>query len=897
MGPQSSRKPRSAPPAAPTVAKPRKALAQITEPARARGSSAANPSLASQRIEEAPEPTKQGPLEGGNKGLTQWPRQLGKATSRTTIAVLPTAVNGTNGSSSALVRKKPTKALTTKASEDFDIFDVPLSDKELDAPQPRKPLRLGKADTTKHTSRKTAAIIQTTEANLHESDDSDTSRKRKRRGSMSSVSTVTLAPERKREKSLPQRSRKYSKNETSVRPGQVPAPEPSTANVLIDGQATVPAINKPQRTRQRTVPVLAPPAIEQGRSSPAILHGMLPERQRSKPNSLPDVVENLVVGDETMYDIPDALATPARAPQLANTGSVTPRQKALFSSILRDPSSDKTTSMPSISRLQLTDQNPPLRLETISRSKSDLTMSTQTRKTRLIDTLKHRVNSSEDEDEDEDEEDMTSDSWSQSGSVRRAVPVLREKERDEIQESSAEGHVIDPDAGPAMDSQTSQASSAFGARQKLTYAKTRSYLEESNPEDALLISMDLDDDLGLDFQKKDNISEEDEDPTGQVRAYHELKRRGQQYAFDSDMQMFIDDLSVKTGQTVRRSALLELSNKMVDEAFTSELLDSIWAQQFFRNTISNGDVIFDTATAVAIVFMLRNNPTPVVLDQISRTGILNSWMKLAENDTDIERLAKDRKMNMSRIARESVGSLRTKVLSSWTWTGPTPTKLSPQLITLKAMETLIVHSRKAGNADPFLGQDITSKLVDITLKLCQRERHGEDPGKNLLVIHVILSILESESLAVARQKERLWSGQILQQLADVIPIVFQQMAMPSVMLAVKLCMNLSNNRPEACVSFSGRAFVEPLVAFIIQKFDHIQSDRKQEDRAEIMESLILCLGAMINLAEFSENARVNTDDGKVSTETLVKIFLEGSERAAQVCPNQAVLNLPRTNPV
>ena len=53
---------------------------------------------------------------------------------------------------------------------------------------------------------------------------------------------------------------------------------------------------------------------------------------------------------------------------------------------------------------------------------------------------------------------------------------------------------------------------------------------------------------------------------------------------------------------------------------------------------------------------------------------------------------------------------------------------------------------------------------------------------------------------------------------------------------------------------------------------------------ETLDSLILSLGAMINLAELSDAARLNVDDGEEAIDTLVKIFLEGSERASQVCP-------------
>ena len=49
------------------------------------------------------------------------------------------------------------------------------------------------------------------------------------------------------------------------------------------------------------------------------------------------------------------------------------------------------------------------------------------------------------------------------------------------------------------------------------------------------------------------------------------------------------------------------------------------------------------------------------------------------------------------------------------------------------------------------------------------------------------------------------------------------------------------------------------------------------------DDLILGLGAMMNLAEFSDQARLSMVEGQSGLiDELVKIFLDGSERADQV---------------
>jgi hypothetical protein len=106
------------------------------------------------------------------------------------------------------------------------------------------------------------------------------------------------------------------------------------------------------------------------------------------------------------------------------------------------------------------------------------------------------------------------------------------------------------------------------------------------------------------------------------------------------------------------------------------------------------------------------------------------------------------------------------------------------------------------------------------------------------------------------------------------------------MLAVKLCMNLTNNKPKACQPFSAKAFVQPLMHSIIEKFQSINTGLALEKRTEVSDSLILSLGAAINLAELSDQMRLNTAD---DIETLVEIFLEGLKRASQVCTSSAMV--------
>src|SRR5205823_4554546 len=105
-----------------------------------------------------------------------------------------------------------------------------------------------------------------------------------------------------------------------------------SAASTIEAQPAPSMVDKPKRSRLRTVPVLTRPSINKGQSSPATLHSMLASGRIAKPSLIAEAPEGTTVEDETMYEIPDTLTTPVRPSSNAASGSVTPRQKALFGS-------------------------------------------------------------------------------------------------------------------------------------------------------------------------------------------------------------------------------------------------------------------------------------------------------------------------------------------------------------------------------------------------------------------------------------------------------------------------------------------------------------------------------------------------------------------------------------
>lgn len=859
--------------------------AQLPKLPRVPSPSSTNPAAPRTLRAKTPQPSELPKSIVKNGGLAQQTVGEGKAASQATASVPSDAVKAqSNGKlSTALPAKKLAGKPTAKPKQDLSVFDVPSSEDEASATVKKVPRQI-QAVKKKEPAKIPPPAFQVNQKQGSESDDSSESRKRKRGGSVSSTATVAKSTSRKKaESSVPPRSRKSQKKEGHDSPGYAPQVQTNastsrkTQSAVV--QSTASMANKARRTNQRTVPVLGPPKTIKGQSSPAMLSSMLPNRQPAKPSPIAEAPSASELDDQTMYDIPDPLTTPVRAPKASVAGSTTPRQRTLFGGLLGD-CSPPGTPMPSISSLQLTDKKPKSLIGSLSRSKSDITHSAEARKTRLIDTLKP-ADSSSDEEEDESSSEGTSELEEGQDDARNTQqPAQTPVSARPVANSASDDMDVDVQANG--ESQTSQGTSGYGMRPKLTYAMSRSYLREANPEDDLLITMDLDDDFGAHSQSRDtvSVSEDEPDAASQAQAHHELKSRGRNYVFQQEAQSMIDDISSSTSSSIRRSAMMELCTKMANETFCSQLLDSPLAHQFFRNISVGGEIIFDFAVAVVIVLILRTKPSYTVLDQVHDNGILGNLTKLLGKDADIQKIARDRKTNLSKIAKDAVMSLRSLVQQCSMWVPATTNKVTPQLVSMKAIELLVIGLRKAGNTDVLLDQQTVSQLVEIATTSDQRLKNKEGGPEDEAILLMVLSTLESVS--ATRQKQAAWPTTVLEHIAGFMPRFLDTDAAASTMLAVKLCMNLTNNKPKACQYFSAKSFIQPLILSIIERFQSLNSGAASEKRTETLESLILSLGATINLAEFSDEMRLNTDDEEQGIQVLVKIFLEGSERASKV---------------
>lgn len=765
----------------------------------------------------------------------------------------------------------------TKPLRDVDVFDLPSDDEEVSIPIPRAP-----SQTPRQASRvgekpvKISRVMsQDTSRKIpNKSTDLGSLQNRKRKGSVSLTTAHQSVAARSRETSNQQRDRKVVKREEGSSPrGEATVLLPRSTSEVAAAEATV---NKARRTRTHTIPVVNQPTMSKGQSSPAVLNRMLPNEQPSRALR-EDTAFEVPASDDTMYDIAETTRTPARPTPLRGTtsstpGSVTPRQKDLFSTLLGVSAAPKTPAS-ALASLQLTDRKPRSLLGALARSKSDVSLSGMSRKTRLLDTLKDKDVSSE-EDDSESDDDVNDSAFQEEGIDNDRTPV--QVNRSIKLKGNDSDHVVNENA--ATDSQSPQLAPGAATRPKLTYASQRSYLQEANNEDEFLMSMDLDDGWKMDSQ---TVSTDDEDgPTSQPRTHHELKKYGQNTMFSWDMEESIHEISDASNKSMRRSAMMDVCTKMADAGFVSQLLDSGFMHKLLENMTSSDDVVFDFIAGVSVLFALHTRPAFAIVDQIYRSGVTTMLIGLVDKDIDISRIARDRKSNMSKIAQESLIELRALLLESKAWSSSTTEKVSPQLLALETIDSLTRSLRESGSTEALLSPIHVSRIVNVASMLSKRVEASNSSAQNLVILDLTISILETVSIADSDHST--WPPKVLQQLSEAIPVFFRNDALSKTVEVMKLSMHLTNNKPKSCQPFSTQAFVGPLVSFIVTRFDRLGAGELDAGRrTHVLADLTLGLGTMINLAELNDQARLNAVQDSSLVEVLVKTFVTGSKRAAE----------------
>ncbi|KAK7539065.1 wings apart-like protein regulation of heterochromatin-domain-containing protein, partial [Phyllosticta citricarpa] len=611
-------------------------------------------------------------------------------------------------------------------------------------------------------------------------------------------------------------------------------------------------------------------AMSKGKSAPALLQQMLPSPE-TKPSSPAEPTVS-TPRPELSDDEGANMSFPATPPARTSNspfGTVTPRQNQAWSKLL-DFTEKSSPSVLPLDELRIASTVKPNRSR-MQRSASDMTTTTAgAQKRRLIDTLKQ--NATQDESSDEEDETMFDEEY---------LVAFNSASQSKLKQSYGKDSGGFEKLGSSQEATSSQPMAAVATGPKHTYSNTRSYLNDGNQNDLFDIPMFEE----LAPVRKPLVPQDDdlEDSTSGMRNIHELRAAGTARRVVDDLEALLDDIEDVSPKSTsrRRSALLELCQKLQDKSYVARMAEHCLDRRLFASLANTKDPVLGFGMASAIGIVVIEEAPRSTLEEIYQTGCLGTLAFFSKMDTDISRIARDRKTNMSRLAQGSLVEFR-DAISGIIWPEKTPAIISPGSVALKSLEMVVRKLRENGNTEDLLGYQTLADVAELAHGPTQKLSNASATESEIDTLELVLSTLESASINAAAWKAR--SDESMDQLVKSIDalLVPESSSEQLDALARRLILNITNNNPKNCDVFAKDSLVRNLMRSIDTKFQALSADLDEFEHMKTVEHLILSCGVLINLAEFSDRARAATlSDGDEVLDSLVTTSVVGIEKAAQ----------------
>jgi hypothetical protein len=441
---------------------------------------------------------------------------------------------------------------------------------------------------------------------------------------------------------------------------------------------------------------------------------------------------------------------------------------------------------------------------------------------------------------------------------------------------------------------------------KFTYSRQRSMLAEEDLMQSLALDMPTQPSQATNGRRPrrgsipvlkplDSFNEEDEGEDGAttaIRSVHELRQAGANNRFKDEIEDLLDRIGKPSSppSSMRRSGLLDLASKVQDKNFVRQFRSNGVEQKLFVHLGQETDVIAGFIIISILMAVLCEASMPHIVAQLRRQGITRLLIRLIESQASIVSVIKDRKSNLSRVAQSLISEHNDYILKLPVWDDLNPQVLSPRTVALKCLEMMVRQTREAGNSGDIISKELTTTLFSIFKSASEEESWDLPQGKQAIDFYLALSTLESHSIfARTVHDESIWISEYLPIIADGLEIALQKPANGLGLiqnLILRLTLNVTNNNSKASDVFARTSLTAAMGQVIITKFKQILRFLTEDELLESVEYLILIIGVMINLAEWSYSTRESLEglQGKDDDplDAIVQLFVDNKKRASEV---------------
>ncbi|KAF8249477.1 hypothetical protein K440DRAFT_621548 [Wilcoxina mikolae CBS 423.85] len=441
---------------------------------------------------------------------------------------------------------------------------------------------------------------------------------------------------------------------------------------------------------------------------------------------------------------------------------------------------------------------------------------------------------------------------------------------------------------------------------RVTYARERSYRTEEpaacSLEDMLSMPLPSIKPMQPARRRLEQLKPPDDDTESvgskksksMIKSIHELRAAGEHSRFIDDVEDLFLDIEGTCPLGTKRSGYFELTNRLRDKTFNQKFRTNSFDERLLTKMDLQTDEIITFVLSYLTLCFLQEDFTPRTMLRVCKHGIMPMLARMLASTRDVSVIAKDRKTNLSKAAQSQVSDLRTLVEKCPVFLGENVKVISPQILALKVLDWLVRRSREHGSADEILSRNALRGLVEILGPFSTSKEYPKSlQTHGLQLLELPISTLEAYTMGGYGSLEAQTSDDELLSLARLFTVASSWTCDvdlgPILLLLLRLNINITNNRSSACEKLSDSSLIASLVALIKKKFDALSGTLEEQERLLSVDLLVLSLGLMMNLAEFSPRARSvvgvqavpSVEGSPLAIDILLDIFLDRLERAAE----------------
>lgn len=387
--------------------------------------------------------------------------------------------------------------------------------------------------------------------------------------------------------------------------------------------------------------------------------------------------------------------------------------------------------------------------------------------------------------------------------------------------------------------------------------------------------------------------EEPDNDDGTVRNIHELRQAGGNARYRGAVESIfedIEDLHISTSG--RCSALVQLCGKLLN----SKLAHQFWECNFDKRLVDllRRDLDLASLSLALCAFKLcaTGRPLPYILATAALPKLLNVSLPLLDVQDDLVAMTSAPHLKINRATQLSIQKIIPQ-LQSMLLPDTLMVKLSPRFLILQCLSTTIAAVQEKGENLSGLPVPFLTRLVDMMLSTnIYREKSsftvGADVSQNLILG---LSILEAHTISGVSLSEDhrdvLSSISSLYYLLSVTgdgPVNTTSQSIRS--LYIRVILNVTNSHPSLCDAFATPEMIGELAAIAIVNFADLDQEPVAQDSSNSLDTVILALGALINLTEQSETSRTiflnPQSSGPSLLGQLLQLFLAHVDSTSEV---------------